>query len=165
MSTAGTVYVVNRQRGCILNSALIKRLARAIFSALHVSAASELGLFFVGSSEMAQLNEKFLGHQGPTDVITFDYQVPHPSKQSTLLEKAVLHGEVFICLEVAISQSQSFRTEWREELSRYIIHGILHLAGFDDIATADRRRMKRVESRLLAKAASQFDLPKLARKR
>jgi probable rRNA maturation factor len=162
MRTGGTVYIVNRRRACALNSALVRKLSRAVLAKIEADPESEVGLFFVGSSEMAQLNEKFLGHAGSTDVITFNYADTLPATRKTICQR--LHGEIFICPDVAVAQSQMFRTDWREELARYIIHGILHLAGFDDLAPAARRKMKREESRLLSDVAATFNLSKLAGK-
>jgi rRNA maturation RNase YbeY len=89
---------------------------------------------------MARLNESFLRHAGPTDVLAFNYSEPGVE---------MLHGEVFVCVEVAVSQARQFATRWQDELVRYAIHGALHLKGFDDHRPADRRRMKREEDRLL----------------
>ena len=120
---------------------------------------------------MTRLNETFLRHKGPTDVITFDYAEkaklaprrrslpPRPGRQKA---GPALHGEIFICLNEAVSQACQFRTSWQSELARYLIHGLLHLNGFDDRKAADRREMKRAEDRLLKKTARRFPLSKLA---
>jgi probable rRNA maturation factor len=62
---------------------------------------------------------------------------------------------------VAVAQSREFGTDWRAELVRYVIHGLLHLLGHDDREPAARRRMKRVESRLLRDIGRRFALSKL----
>jgi probable rRNA maturation factor len=69
---------------------------------------------------------------------------------------------MFICIDDAMAQARQFRTSWQSELARYIIHGILHLRGFDDIRAADRRKMKREENRLLRETSRLFPLSKLA---
>jgi rRNA maturation RNase YbeY len=74
-----------------------------------------------------------------------------------------LHGEVFICLDDAVTQARRFRTTWQKETVRYLVHGILHLRGFDDLDTKVRRRMKRQEDRLLKALERRFPLSKLAR--
>jgi probable rRNA maturation factor len=101
---------------------------------------------------MAEFNERFLRHTGSTDVITFDY-----ADDLTRL----LHGEIFISIDDAKAQAREFRTSWQSELARYVIHGVLHLRGFDDIRPADRRKMKREENRLLKEIARLFPLSKL----
>jgi probable rRNA maturation factor len=104
---------------------------------------------------MARINQTFLQHEGSTDVITFDY-AENPTSQGR-----TLHGEIFICIDDAIAQARQFRTSWQAELARYVIHGVLHLRGLDDIRAADRRKMKREENRLLKEVARRFPLSKL----
>jgi probable rRNA maturation factor len=113
----------------------------------------DLAIHIIRAPEMARLNETFLQHSGSTDVITFDYSDS---------PKSSLHGEIFICIDDASLQARQFRTSWQSELTRYIIHGILHLRGFDDIRTATRRKMKREENRLLREVGRLFALEKLA---
>ena len=91
---------------------------------------------------MTRLNETFLRHKGSTDVITFDY-ADKP--------KSPLYGEIFICIDDVMANARRFGVTPRNELLRCVVHGMLHLSGFDDIKPAARRRMKREENRLLRK--------------
>ena len=61
----------------------------------------------------------------------------------------------------AVDQARQFRTKWESELVRYLIHGVLHLCGYDDQRPADRRRMKREEDRLLKQIGRLFPIKKL----
>lgn len=97
---------------------------------------------------MTRLNRKFLGHEGSTDVITFNYSDP--------AAPALLVGEIFICLDEASRQCRRFRTSWQGEVLRYLVHGVLHLCGHDDQAPAKRRRMKSLENRLVKKLSRRF---------
>jgi probable rRNA maturation factor len=117
----------------------------------------ELGIHLVAAAEMVDLNRRFLGHEGSTDVITLDYTDAPRSTQ--------IVGDIFVCLDEAIAQARRFRTTWQSELVRYVIHGILHLRGYDDVRAAERRVMKREEERLLNEAAGRFPLRTLARVR
>jgi len=76
-----------------------------------------------------------------------------------------LQGEIFICLSEAVAQARRFRTSWAEELTRYLIHGLLHLFGYDDLKPALRREMKREEDRLVRKLRRRFTLLKLRKSR
>ena len=119
----------------------------------------DLAIYLVRAPEMACLNETFLRHTGSTDVITFNY-----AENSSLITRhssLPLHGELFICIDDAIVQARQFRTTWQSELVRYIIHGILHLRGFDDLRPAARRKMKQQENRLLKQMTRLFPLRKL----
>jgi rRNA maturation RNase YbeY len=77
--------------------------------------------------------------------------------------EAGLRGEIFVCMEAAVAQARQFRSTWALELTRYVIHGVLHLQGHDDLRAGPRRRMKQVENRLLRRLAGRFDLKQLAR--
>ncbi|HTV41992.1 MAG TPA: rRNA maturation RNase YbeY [Candidatus Sulfotelmatobacter sp.] len=137
-----TLEVLNRQRVRKINPESLEKIAAATLDDLKIQGA-ELGIVLVGAKEMASLNESFLGHEGPTDVITFDYSEPkRPAK---------VHGEIFICVSEAERQAQAFGTDWQSEVIRYIIHGILHLAGYDDLQPVDWKKMKREEERLVRK--------------
>jgi len=150
-----TLCLRNRQRVCPVDLHLFRRVIRYVLDHHLKSADYELCFQFVDAREMARLNEKFLNHVGPTDVITF----PHEDGESAL------HGEIFICAEVAASQAKQFRTSWQEEVVRYAIHGLLHLQGHDDRAAVSRRKMKREEERLLANVTKHFALARLQRAR
>ena len=107
---------------------------------------------------MTRLNETFLHHPGSTDVITFDYAEPAAPSARSPRSPALLHGEIFVCLDAAVSQARRFHTTWQSELVRYIVHGLLHLLGHDDRDSRARRGMKRAETLLVHKLARQFDL-------
>jgi probable rRNA maturation factor len=72
-----------------------------------------------------------------------------------------LFGEIFISVDDAVAQARQFRTTWPAELVRYVIHGILHLRGYDDLTPAARRTMKKEENRLLSGVRRGFPLSKL----
>ena len=137
---AVTLTVSNRQKIRKINTRSLKEIAAATLANLKIQEA-ELGIVVVGAKEMASLNESFLGHEGPTDVITFDY-----SESGT---PAGIRGEIFICVSEAERQAKLFGTDWQSEVVRYVIHGILHLAGYDDLQPVARKKMKREENRLV----------------
>ena len=184
----------NRQRTRAVDLGFLRRTANTLLRDLLQSETFDLGIYVVGAPEMTHLNQTFLRHKGPTDVITFDYTEPAsaterrapalrgeltrsrsqqraPSRRAGTLrsnasvppQPASLCGEIFVCLDEALAQARRFRTTWQRELTRYIVHGILHLVGHEDRAPAARRKMKRAEDRLLRQLARQFDLTHLGR--
>jgi len=158
---SGSLVITNRQRAIPINTLLLRKITRTLLADLLQLDQFELGITIVRAPEMARINEAFLQHEGSTDVITFNYS--ESSKLETRNSKLPLHGELFICIDDALAQARQFHTSWQSELVRYVIHGVLHLRGFDDLRPADRRKMKREENRLLQKAARLFPLSKLAR--
>jgi rRNA maturation RNase YbeY len=74
-----------------------------------------------------------------------------------------LHGEIFVCVDEALLQARKFGTSWQSETVRYVVHGVLHLLGHDDLRAAARRGMKREEDRLVREISRRFSLAQLAR--
>lgn len=157
----------NRQRLCRIN---LRQLREIVETTLHEHLGVtkyELGVHLVAAPTMTRVNEAFLQHAGSTDVITFDYTPVAPltgrrnSKARRFPSPAALHGEMFICLDEAVAQAKRFRTTWQSEVVRYILHGLLHLVGFDDKGPLARRNMKQVENRLLRRVAHRFVLSEL----
>ena len=85
---------------------------------------------------MRAVNKKYLGHDGLTDVLTFDFG---KSQQ----------GEIIICPHIARTQARAYQTSTENEIILYVIHGILHLAGFDDHRPKDILKMREMEKELL----------------
>lgn len=162
----------NRQRIRRVNLPLFRRIVRSLLDDLVVCESCELCVHLVSISEITHLNETFLRHAGSTDVITFNHTAT--AVGTRLSQRQVksepphvgccgqMHGEIFICVEEAICQARRFRTSWQSELVRYLVHGVLHLCGFDDQRPASRREMKREENRLLRELAGCWPLAKLA---
>ncbi len=156
-----SLAIANRQRTVSLNTRLLRLVTKTLLDDLLNLEQFDLSIILVRSKEMAQINQTYLQHEGSTDIITFDY-----SDTSTLDPRPstlALHGELFICIDDAIAQAREFRTTWQSELARYVIHGVLHLRGYDDIRAADRRKMKREENRLVKEIARLFPLKELGR--
>ncbi len=94
-----------------------------------------LSIAFVGTRRMRAVNKKYLGHDYVTDVLTFD-----------LGEDA---GEIIICPQVASANARAHQTSTENEIILYVVHGILHLAGYDDHKPHDILQMRRMEKELL----------------
>ena len=165
---SGSLVITNRQHAKPLNTRLLRKMTKVLLTDLLGSEQFELGITLVRAPEMARINETFLQHEGSTDVITFDYadNVLSASRLQVGLNlpagcRKHVHGEIFICIDDAVKQAKEFRTSWQSELARYVIHGVLHLRGFDDLRPVARRKMKREENRLLKEMARLFPLSKL----
>lgn len=91
----------------------------------------ELFVWLISDRRMALLHRKFLGQTGPTDVLTFQ------------------HGEIFISVETARRNARAFGNSLMRELKLYIVHGLLHLHGFDDQTPSETRRIKTAQEKIL----------------
>ena len=147
------LVVRNRYRAFPVNLPVLRRITRSLLAQSLGTRAFTLGVFLVDAGEMTRLNEAFLRHAGPTDVIAFDHlEAAQPS---------ALFGEIYIGLDEARRQARRFRVTWQAELVRYLVHGVLHLRGHDDRDGRSRRRMKREEDRLVRELAGRFRLSQL----
>ena len=133
---------MSRSRG--LNLRLLRRMAQTLAEEISPDAPFTVDVHYVDSDQITELNEQFLQHAGSTDVISFDYRPDAPQ------------GEIFICYDEAIAQAGRFRTTPALEIVRYLVHGFLHLQGYDDSSAVHRKRMKRAEDLLLARMVAEF---------
>ena len=119
------ILINNRQRKTVLSQEKLRKKAAKILSALGLS-EEELSLTLVGDRAMARLNRETFGRRGPTNVIAFPLDdAPSPGGPPALL------GEVVISLQTTRRQAQEFGWPWQELLDFFLIHGILHLLGYD----------------------------------
>jgi len=153
LPNSSSLVVRNRQRSRRVDLPLLRQITVTLLADLIPFRGFDLGVYLVSTAEITRLNRTLLHHAGPTDVITLDYAAPGKA--------GALHGEILICVDEAISQARRFRTTWMDEVVRYLVHGVLHLLGYDDTRPEARRRMKREEDRLLRKLAHRFPLGKL----
>lgn len=145
----------NSQRARALDRPALERAARVLLDELLGLGSYQVAIHFVTAGRMAEMNWRFLSHEGSTDVITFDYRQGY-GEAGSASEALDLAGEIFISVADAVAQGKAFQRPWEEELIRYMVHGVLHLRGYDDLETAPRRKMKAVENRLVKKLAERL---------
>jgi probable rRNA maturation factor len=107
----------------------------------------ELGLVLLNDRQIRRLNEKYRGKDVPTDVLSFSLN--NASSYRGPLSPPVLLGDVVISLETARRQAREQGHALDQEVERLVIHGILHLLGFDHEEAREARRMQRKERELI----------------
>jgi probable rRNA maturation factor len=157
------VFAADEQTAAPVDGIGLTRLARAVLEAEGVRGDAELSMLFIDANSMAELNKRFMGKEGPTDVLAFpiDDEVvesgrtpdsggsgpgslpPEPS------ELPVLLGDVVICPEVAMRNAPEHAGTYEDELALLVVHGILHLLGMDHVEEAEAEAMERRERELL----------------
>jgi probable rRNA maturation factor len=165
----------NRQRTRRINLRLLRKITSVLLTDLLDLRKFEVGVNLVGKDKITQLNQRFLKHAGSTDVITFDYSddteklSSHSSSRARIAKRSarlaadrLLRGEIFISIDDSVVHARRFHTSWQAELVRYIIHGLLHLQGYDDVAPSGRFGMRRQEDRLLHEIKNRFSVSELA---
>jgi probable rRNA maturation factor len=133
------VSVTNLQDLVRLNVPRVRRAVR--FVATQEGEHRDFSAVFVDDERIAQLNKRFLGCTGPTDVIAFVLDGPGDPDE--------LLGEVVISAETALAQARRRHIAVERELLLYTIHGVLHLVGYDDTTDTGARRMRRRQAVLL----------------
>src|SRR4029079_18910199 len=122
----------------------IREAAIATLRAERVRGAM-LSITFVGQAAISRLNRRYLGHEGPTDVISFGL--------GRVGRRGAVLGGVYICAAVARDNAKRQAVSAGEELLRLVIHGTLHVLGYDHPTGASRTtsRMWRKQERILAR--------------
>ena len=110
------------------------RWLRAVAEAENRS-IGEINIIFCSDPYILDVNMKYLQHDYFTDIITFDY-----------CEGKVLSGDLFISVDSVRENSIEFGTDFEEELHRVIVHGVLHLIGYDDHTEEDKKVMRQKEN-------------------
>ncbi len=111
-----------------------------------------INILFASDIKMAKLNQKFLGHNGPTDVITFSY-----FDDETLVPDDVI-VDLAIGAEVADRIAKTIPDTGRaRELALYVVHGLLHAVGEDDLTTSARKRMRQRERAVMTLLEQHFN--------
>lgn len=97
----------------------------------EIASLNRIHILIVSDRRMAALHKEFCGITGATDVLTFQ------------------HGEIVISADTAATQARMFHTNVTAEIQLYVLHGLLHLAGFDDATPSKRRQMHQLQRKLM----------------
>ena len=138
--------ITNAQRTDVVDTAQIRRLALDASRQLGLRTRGRIEITFLDARRMQGLNKQFLRHDRSTDVLSFRYDAPPAPPRNG----HPIVGEIFI----APSQAQRYAKRhgfcYAEELSRYVVHGLLHWRGEEDRTPAQQRNMRALEDGVLA---------------
>jgi probable rRNA maturation factor len=107
-------------------------------SSIHNKKVTNISIIFSNDKYILEINNKYLKHNYYTDIITFDYSYEDK-----------IEGDIFISIDTVLSNSNIFNTNFNDELLRVIIHGILHLIGFNDKSNEEKEIMRNKENESL----------------
>ena len=121
-----------------INKNALHELIKALSEELNFRIES-LEINFINSDKIREINRQYLSHDYSTDILTFNYSD----------EISVIDGEIIISLDDARNNSKRFKVLFKQEIERLVVHGILHMSGFNDNNRLNKIIMKRMENKLL----------------
>lgn len=133
------VLVTNSQNAFPVDPKEIEAIVTCILESRQV-ACDEVSIHCVSMQDISKLHEDYFDDPSPTDCITF----PVDDAEEDTFYKVL--GDVFVCPEVALQYSNTHLLNVEEELTLYIVHGLLHLLGFNDIEEEERSLMRAEEA-------------------
>ena len=128
------IAIRNLQRKVRIDCQALQRFAEGAFGKIPNHSLGEIDVLLISDRRMATLHRRFMNIAGPTDVITFQ------------------HGEIFISAETAKRNARRFHNSIADEVQLYLVHGLLHLCGFDDKTAPDARKMEKAQARIIKAA-------------
>jgi len=156
------VFAADEQSAHPVDALRLVHLAKAVLAAQGVKADSELSMLFVDEEAMAELNKRFLGKDGPTDVLAFpldDDDVVEGGRSPDSLGPGAgmdaeadppnLLGDVVVCPAVAARNAPDHAGTYDDEMALLVVHGILHILGMDHIDNEQAEAMEARERELL----------------
>ena len=144
------VFVEEKFRG-LVDEELVKRIAQIVLKAERVAPPYEMSLVFTDSEKVKQLNRDYRGVDEPTDVLAF-YMLPQKGANSSFAlppDGVARLGEVIISYPQAVKQAKEQGHSPQRELALLVVHGILHLLGYDHEEPKEERKMRKRERELL----------------
>ena len=143
MQTTAEDHVVEVVSGLPLGKVDLVAVARLVLSE-HASAASEVVVSVVDSDTAAELNASYRGRSGPTNVLSFPDRVLVEGGRTLL-------GDIVICHQVAVSEAREQGKSPEAHLTHLLVHGVLHLLGYDHEDGAEAAQMESLETQLLGR--------------
>lgn len=127
------ITIKNQQKSLTIRAALVKKIVREVV-ALEDKYYDEANVHFITDKKMCALHDEYFDDPSPTDCISFP------------LDEELM-GDVFVCPETAINYAKAHQSDPYKETTLYIVHGLLHLIGYDDRINLDKRKMRQAEKR------------------
>ena len=157
------IYAADEQTEHSIDLERWSELCRASLVEEGVRGLAEVSLIFTGESAMSDLNEQFMGKKGPTDVLSFPIDAePEPTGrmpdgggtgpgEPPTADIPQLVGDIVICPSVAARNALEHECSFDDEVALLIVHGVLHLRGWDHVLDDEAEKMESRERELLSR--------------
>lgn len=136
------INIYNRQKNLLISSPAVKKIVKEVLR-LEKASCDEVSCYFVTPKVICQLHDEYFQDPSLTDCISF------PMDDTEQIPGLRILGEVFVCPQTAIEYAAKHEEDPYTECTLYIIHGLLHLLGFDDLNTKDKAQMRKAEKKHL----------------
>jgi probable rRNA maturation factor len=150
------VRVADQQSQLEISTDKLRRVAKVALSAEGMRSAT-ISIALVDNAAIHRLNRRHLNHDYPTDVLSFLFESDDPPAPANGDSASHIDGEVIISAEMAAQSAERYGWSARDELTLYLVHGLLHLCGYDDRTERKRAAMRRREEAILR--LLRIDLP------
>jgi probable rRNA maturation factor len=133
------VSIFNRQKTLLVVKSEVEKIVTLVLSGERIS-CDEVGIYFVKKDEICSLHLEFFDDPSATDCITFPIDPPESNSAGSCYL-----GEIFICSDVALEYAAAHHLDPLDEQRLYLIHGLLHLVGYEDQSEGARKIMRKKE--------------------
>lgn len=130
----------------------LEELALLVLAHEEMPENTEVSVTFVDDEEIARLNEEYRGKEGPTDVLSFECDGLDDEMGLTEGDEAEVFelGDIVIAVDVVERQAEGYGNTFVEEVELMLVHGLLHLCGYDHIEDDEAEEMEALQASLLA---------------
>lgn len=147
----------------------VEDVCRFVMENRNLPQNAEVSVSFVDNDTIARLNERYRGKEGPTDVLSFEMDHAQTDEPEIVAgpdgagaDEPYELGDIVIAVDVAHRQTEQYGTTFEEEVSLLLIHGVLHLCGYDHMTEEDAAIMEPLEKELRAAWSAKRGLGELA---
>ncbi len=133
---AAEIRIFNSSSLRFLPKKKVTEAVKRVLKEENINTAS-INIIFLDDNEIREMNNKFLRHDYPTDVISFNF------------DEDELTGEIYIGAETAKRQANEYNVSLTNEIKRLSVHGALHLIGYDDASDEERLKMRELENKYI----------------
>ncbi len=139
---------INNESGQAVDEKELVSLARFALDRLHIHPDAELSIVLVDEDTMSAYHEKFMDEPGPTDVLSFPMDELRPGEPGRDKPSGVL-GDIVLCPAVTERQAAAAKRTPRQEADYLLVHGLLHLLGFDHAEAEEKAIMFQVNDQII----------------
>lgn len=144
--------IITNLTDVLVNESFLKNLGQKIWQVLDLPKRKKVSLVFVGVSQIKKINLCYRQKNQITDILSFNYQTKKDNH--FFIQEPNFLGEIVICLTQVQKQARQKKHSWQTELTHILIHGILHLIGYDHQSQAGRQKMELKTEGILLKLQS-----------